>query len=384
MSNSSWPTSEQHSAGNMMAAVMGVVERGVFTNGPEVEKLEHEFGDYLRGADGEMPYVVAVNSGTAALTAILVEAGIGPGHEVIVPALSFTATALAVLHAGARPVFVDVDETWSIDISRLEGALTNDTRAVLAVDLHGMPADWAALGGFCLKEGLDLFEDACPAYGASYLGEPCGLFGRAAAFSLNQSKMLSAGEGGLVVTRDPEVAERIRELRNFGELLKPGEQHRYSVFVGWNWKMPELTAAVARISLTDLPITVARGRRNVEIIERGLVAGGVFQRALRTFGAEPSWHKYRARVNAGLSREAAEELLTVYEVPFSPVDVVPLPSHPAFYGRSAYSGGFSNAMRALSHSVVLGTRERPIFAISTDEAERWAVALGGLRMEKAV
>jgi perosamine synthetase len=375
-----WPTSSANSAANMAGALMSVVKSGIFTEGPMVDDLEDQFRDYLISLGApDTTQVVALNSGTAALSAALLAAGVEAGDEVIVPSMSFTASALAVTNIGARPVFVDVDETWSIDVERVERAVGRETAAIMGVDLHGMPADWDGLRAVASRYGLLLIEDACPAYGAMYKGRPAGTLGDAAAFSVNQSKMLSAGEGGFYVTERGEWAVEVRRLRRFGEPLVYGKgEHRASRSAGWNWKMSEFTAAVAHVSLTELPITVARGRRNVEIIREAVRGCGLLSPPFTTEGADPSFHKYRVRLAPGISREDAEKLLVRAGVPHAPVDVLPLPEHPAFRGCPSW-GGHVRATQAIERTVVLGTRTQPIFGITTDEAERWAEAIGSLR-----
>ncbi|MFI6235448.1 DegT/DnrJ/EryC1/StrS family aminotransferase [Micromonospora sp. NPDC050784] len=198
-----------------------------------------------------MPYVLAVNSGTAALHMALVAMGVGPGDEVLVPADTFGATAQAVLHAGARPVFVDSDPvTYTIDPAQAQTAITPATRAVLPVDLHGLPADYAALR----RLGLAVVEDGAQAHGATYRGRQVGALGDASGLSLNGSKTLSsAGEAGLFATADREGHLRARALMTFGESQSraTGEMPEVTS-VGWNYRIHVLGAAFARSQLRRL------------------------------------------------------------------------------------------------------------------------------------
>ena len=193
------------------AAVGRVLDRGVLSGAgaPEMKALEAEFGAMV-GAR----FCLATNSGTSALHIALAAAGVGPGDEVIVPALSFIATAQAVLHQGATPVFADVDPaTYNIDPSDAARRVTARTRAIVPVHLHGLPADMDALGALAARHGLAVVEDAAQAHGALYKGRAVGTLGAMAAFSLNSTKNLPAGEGGLFVTNSEEHYERAARVR---------------------------------------------------------------------------------------------------------------------------------------------------------------------------
>src|SRR5262245_36944785 len=182
------------------AGVLRVLDRGVLSGhfAPEMRGLEREWAAYT-GAR----YAIATNSGTAALHIALVAAGIGPGDHVIVPAFTFVATGLAVLHAGAVPVFVDIEpNTLGLDPVLVERAITPATRAVMPVHMHGTPCQIDALVELCKRRGLVLIEDAAQAHGATHRGRKLGTFGALGCFSVQSSKSMPAGEGGLVVTDD--------------------------------------------------------------------------------------------------------------------------------------------------------------------------------------
>ncbi|GAA0317859.1 DegT/DnrJ/EryC1/StrS family aminotransferase [Streptomyces polychromogenes] len=202
-----------------------------------------------------MPYVLAANSGTAALHMAIAAAGVEPGDEVLVPADTFLASASCVLQANAIPVFVDTDlATFNIDPARIEERITDRTRAVVAVDLNGLPADHDALRAVTDRHGLVLIEDASQAHGAEYRGRPVGSLGAMSGASLNGSKTLSAlGEGGLFATRDEERHRLARRVLMFGEEL-PGQSRDYNArMMGWNYRIDVLAAAFARSQLTRLP-----------------------------------------------------------------------------------------------------------------------------------
>ncbi|MGW4239229.1 DegT/DnrJ/EryC1/StrS family aminotransferase [Streptomyces sp. NPDC004749] len=233
-------------------AVLGALDRSTPWHWPmaAVEELEAAWADFTG-----MPYVLAANSGTAALHMAVSAAGIEPGDEVLVPADTFLASASCVLQANAVPVFVDTDiETFNLDPARVEERITDRTRAIVAVDLNGLPAPYDPLREIADRHGLALIEDAAQAHGATYHGRPAGALGTLSAASLNGSKCLSAlGEGGLFATRDPEEHRLARRVLMFGEDL-PGQGRDYNArIMGWNYRIDVLAAAFARSQLGRLP-----------------------------------------------------------------------------------------------------------------------------------
>jgi len=201
-------------------AVERVLNRGVLSGrvAPEIRALEKEFAEYIGAYT-----CLATNSGTAALHMALAAAGVGPGDEVIIPALTFIATAQAVLYQGATPVFGDIDRaTYNLDSAKVADRITPRTKAIIAVHLHGLPADMDLINALAEPSGLTVIEDAAQAHGASYGGRPVGTLGHMAAFSLNSTKNLPAGEGGLFVTDSPELAAKAARFRFNGVNPDPG------------------------------------------------------------------------------------------------------------------------------------------------------------------
>ncbi|HEX8075709.1 MAG TPA: DegT/DnrJ/EryC1/StrS family aminotransferase [Thermoleophilaceae bacterium] len=228
----------------LRAAFDRVLGSSGFILGAEVAAFEDEFAAYC-GAE----HCVGVASGTAALTLALQAAGIGPGDEVIVPGHTFIASALGVLHAGATPVFCDVEEgTGLIDVSTAGDALGERTAAVMAVHLYGQLADMDAVGRFADRHGLAVFEDAAQAHGATWKGRRAGSLGAAAAFSFYPSKNLGAlGDGGAICTADPTLAAKARALRHLGQPRKGAHE-----LTGWNERLDGLQAALLRAKLPHL------------------------------------------------------------------------------------------------------------------------------------
>jgi perosamine synthetase len=198
--------------------------------------------------------------------------GIGPGDEVVVPSLTFISSATSVLHVGATPVFADVQpDTFNIDPTDVARRITRRTKAILAVHYGGQPADMDELRALAHAAGVALFEDAAEAHGAAYRGRPVGGLSTAAMFSFTPTKNITTGEGGMVTTDDPHLAERLRLLRNHGQA------HRYHhVTLGWNWRLTELQAAMGVVQLGKLDAILARKRDNAGFLGRRLaVVDGV-------------------------------------------------------------------------------------------------------------
>jgi dTDP-4-amino-4,6-dideoxygalactose transaminase len=225
-------------------AFVRLLRSSAFTLGAEVERFESEFAEYCGVAN-----CVGVGSGTAALSLTLQGYGIGRGDEVIVPAHTFIASALAVAHVGATPVLCDVDEgTGLIDPDAARAAVGPKTAAILAVHLYGQTCEMQALEAFAGPNGLLVLEDAAQAHGARYRGRRAGSLGSAAAFSFYPSKNLGAlGDGGAVCTNDGVLAARLRRLRNLGQRAK-GEH----VDLGYNERLDALQAALLRVKLPHL------------------------------------------------------------------------------------------------------------------------------------
>jgi len=225
-------------------AIGEVIESGVFVGGPFLTQFENEFAAFCGSR-----HAIAVGNGTDALWLALLACGIGPGDEVITVPNTFMATAEAITYSGASPVFVDVDEqTYTMDPDLLEKARTSRTKAVIPVHLFGQVADMDPILSFGRKHGLFVIEDAAQAHGAEYKGRKAGSLGNAGCFSFYPGKNLGAfGEAGAVVTNDDKLQEKIRILRDHGQVRK-----YYHSMVGWNGRMDAIQAAILRIKLRHL------------------------------------------------------------------------------------------------------------------------------------
>jgi dTDP-4-amino-4,6-dideoxygalactose transaminase len=276
-----------------------VLGASAFILGQEVERFEAEFAGYCGTR-----YCVGVNSGTAALTIMLQAAGIGPGDEVIVPAHTFIATALAVVHAGATPVCCDVDAgTGLIDPGAAATAVGSRTAAILPVHLYGQPCAMVALRALAERHGLALFEDAAQAHGADYQGARAGSLGKAGAFSFYPSKNLGAlGDGGAICTDDEELAEQARWLRDLGRDAR-GTHH----LAGYNERLDGLQAALLRVKLPHLDGWNA-SRRELAARYRELLPAGA-ELLGEVDGATCIYHLFPIRVDNrdGLATQLSEE-----------------------------------------------------------------------------
>jgi dTDP-4-amino-4,6-dideoxygalactose transaminase len=225
-------------------AIQDVIDEGAFAGGPFVARFETEFATYC-----ECPYAIGVGSGTEALWLTLLALGVGKGDDVITVPNTFMATAEAITYAGANPVLVDVDErTYTMDPLALRKAVTSKTKAIIPVHLFGQPADMDPILEFAREHGLFVVGDACQAHGAEYKGRKVGTLGDAACFSFYPGKNLGAlGEAGAVVTSNAELQEKIRILREHGQVRK-----YHHTMIGWNARMDGIQAAVLRIKLRHL------------------------------------------------------------------------------------------------------------------------------------
>jgi dTDP-4-amino-4,6-dideoxygalactose transaminase len=226
------------------AAVARVMARGDFILGEDVQLFEQEFAAFCKS-----PHCVALANGTEALQLALLACGVGPGDEVITTSHTFIASVLAITQAGARPVLVDCEPRFgTIDLDQVESVVTPRTKALLPVHLYGQPADMDPLLEIAQRHNLTVIEDACQAHGADYKGRRCGTLGDIAAFSFYPGKNLGAcGDGGAITTTRPQLAERVRLLRNYGQRVK--YEH---LCKGFNCRLDTVQAAVLRIKLRHL------------------------------------------------------------------------------------------------------------------------------------
>lgn len=283
----SWPVWDEREE----ALLLEVLHSGRWgiLDGDKVATFEKAFAAF-QGAR----HALCVTSGTSALEIALRALGVGPGDEVITTPYSFVATPSAPFLVGARPVFVDIDpETYLIDAARIESAVTERTRAILPVHIGGCPCDMDAILDIAERHDLQVVEDACQAWGASWRGRPLGAIGDLGCFSFQASKNINAGEGGAILTNDPELAERCWSLHNVGR-VRDGAWYQHE-FLGWNYRMTEWQGAVLLAQLERLPAHIERRTDNAAYLSSRLHAvAGITPVKVDERVTQHAWHLYIA------------------------------------------------------------------------------------------
>jgi len=274
--------------------------------GKFVEEFEKRFAEYCG-----VKYGVATNSGTTALHLALVALGIGPGDEVIVPDLTFAATINAVIYTGARPVLVDVHPNyWCIDPGKIKEAITPKTKAIILVHLYGHPCDMDPIIELAERYGLFVVEDAAEAHGAEYKGRKVGSFGHVSCFSFYGNKIITTGEGGMCLTNDEELAEKMKLLRGHG--MKEEKRYWHNV-VGFSYYMTNLQAAIGVAQLKRIGSFIEKKRRIAKLYAEELSAvDGV------TLHPEMPWAKcvywlYSILVDRARTGVSRDELMSYLE-----------------------------------------------------------------------
>lgn len=293
-----------------IAAVERVMRSRHLAQGEEVEEFEKEFACVIGVEHG-----IAVANGTVAIEIGLQSLGIGPGDEVVVPSFSFIATANAVRRVGARPIFADIDpKTYCITAATVEPRITSRTRAALAVHLYGHPAEMDSLSALCEERGIELLEDSAQGIGASWRSRSVGSFGRFATFSLYATKNITTGEGGMVTTNDPGVAELVRSLRSHQSRWVGG-----TLQVASNSRMTDIQAAIGRVQLAKLDELQSARHRLAAVYER-LITSEVTTPYVAP-EAVHGYHQYTIRVS---NREAVGERLRSASVGYGIYYPVPI------------------------------------------------------------
>ncbi len=295
------PFARPHITGTEAAAVAEVIATGWLSQGPRVREFEQAFA-----RQSGAPDAVATSSCTTALALALYASGVGPGDEVIVPSLSFIATANSVWQCGATPVFADIDpRTYNLDPAAAERAITPRTRAIMPVHQVGLPADMDAFLEIGERHGVAILEDAACAIGATYKGRPIGSLGPLSCFSLHPRKVITTGEGGMIAVHDPEVADRMRRLRAHAMDLSDLARHNATDVVfeaypeqGFNVRMTDMQAAVGLCQLEALPLILARRRRLAERYNTAIAAIPGLEAPYDPPYAVRTWQSYCVRVSA--------------------------------------------------------------------------------------
>ena len=349
-------------------AIARVLESSQFVLGDEVAAFEEEFAAYCGAHCG-----VAVNSGTSALHHALLAAGVGPGDEVVTVPFTFVATVAAILYTGARPVLVDIEpRSYTMDVSQLEDVITKQTKAILPVHLYGQPADMDPILEIAHRYDLAVIEDAAQAHGAEYKGRRVGGIGALGCFSFYPGKNLGAyGEGGMVVTNNPEYARTIRMLRDWGQ-----ERKYHHELKGYNCRMEGIQGAILRVKLRHLPTWTEARQAHAACYSALLADSGVQTPSVMPF-ARHVYHIYAVRVP---QRDTLKQALRIQGV-YTGIHY-PIPVHlQRGYADLGYQvGGFPASEQAAREVLSL-----PMFAeLSSAQQEtvasavREEIAIGGL------
>jgi dTDP-4-amino-4,6-dideoxygalactose transaminase len=319
---------------DLHAAVDRVLESGQYVLGDEVATFESEFAAYSGAEQG-----IAMNSGTSALHLALLAAGVQPGDEVITVPFTFVATAAAIGYTGAKAVFVDIDpRTFTMDPRQIEAAITPRTKAIIPVHLYGQMADMDPIVRIARAHGLTLIEDACQAHGAEYKGRRAGSIGDFGCFSFYPGKNLGAcGEGGLVTTSNPDAAERLRVLRDWGQTRK-----YHHIVRGYNYRMDGLQGAILRVKLRQLEAWT-EARRTRAALYDDLLASSL----VRAPGAaEDTRHVYHVYAVRCANRDDLQLSLRANGVQTGIHYPIPVHLQEAYRDLGYRAGEFPNAERA--------------------------------------
>lgn len=331
-------------------AVANVLESGQFVLGKEVFAFEEEFAAYCR-----VKHAIGVNSGTSALHLALLAAGVGPGDEVITTPATFVATVAAIGYAGAKAVFVDIDPvSFTMDPGRIQAAITKRTKVILPVHLYGQMADMDPIMAVAKKHHLAVIEDAAQAHGAEYKGRRAGSVGDLGCFSFYPGKNLGAcGEGGMVVTNNPDYSKTIRMLRDWGQ-----EKKYHHVLKGYNYRLEGIQGAILRVKLRHLESWTEARRVHAALYDRLLADSGV-KPPVEVEYARHVYHVYAVRAPR---RDALQQALQSCQIQTGIHYPFPVHLLEAYADLGYRRGAFPQAERLADEELSL-----PMFAELTDQ-----------------
>lgn len=323
-------------------AVVSVLSSDWLTTGPQVSAFEEAFASRL-----DARHAVAVSSGTAALHAAVFAAGIGPGDEVIVPPMTFAASANCVRYQGGTVVFADVrEDNLNLDPLCVEAAITPRTRAIITVDYTGQPSDLDELNAIARRHHLIVIEDACHALGAVYRGRPVGALAHLTTFSLHPVKHITAGEGGMITTSDPELAARLRLFRNHGiasdfrQREQSGSWYYEMAALGYNYRLTDIQCALGNSQLKKLSHWVDRRRFIAQRYTSAFTPIAAIEPPVSLSDRQAAWHLYVIRLNLAqlcVNRTQVFKALRAENIGVN-VHYIPVPWHP-YYQRLGFKKG---------------------------------------------
>ena len=348
-------------------AVVDVLRSDWLTTGPKVPEFEQAVADYV-GAK----YAVAVSSGTAALHAAMHAIGVGPGDEVILPPMTFVATANCVVFQGATPVFADVDpDTLLINPAEVESKITGRTKAIIAVDYAGQPCDYNALRNIAERHGLVLVADACHSIGAQFNGRNVGTLADLSVFSFHPVKHITTGEGGMVVTDETKFAEKMRRFRNHGitsdhhQRRSQGSWFYEMVDLGYNYRISDFQCALGKSQLDKLPGWIKRRREIARYYDEAFAEIP----AIKSLSVKPdvyhAYHLYVCQIDStklNIDRDAIFKKLHAKGIGVN-VHYIPVHLHPFYRNCFATKSGLCTVAEAAYPRLL----SLPMFPEMTDQ-----------------
>jgi len=346
-------------------AVVEVLRSDRLTTGPKVAEFEHALAEFAGAREA-----VALASGTAALHAAMFALEIGPGDEVIVPTLTFAATANSVVFQGGTPVFADCQpHTLLIDPNEVEKRISPRTRAIVAVDYAGQPCDYDALQQIARRHGLALVADACHALGGAYKGRPVGSLARLSAFSLHPVKSMTTGEGGAVVTDEPALARRMRIFRNHGinadyqQRARQGSWFYEMVELGYNYRISDVQCALGISQLRKLPGWIERRREIARCYDKAFAGNQLLCRPAVRPGVSHAYHLYVVSLELDRLRAGRAEVFAALRAEGLGVNVhyIPVHLHPFYCERFRGGPGLCPVAEAAYQRII----SLPIFPAMT-------------------
>jgi len=357
-----------------LRSVADVLRSGWLTQGPRVAEFESRLADYVG-----VEHAVAVHNCTEALHLALLAHGIGPGDEVVVPSYTWIATPNVVRMAGATPIFADIDiATFNVTPEEVEAATTERTRAVMPVHQFGMPADVDAIADVARRHDLVVVEDAACALGSRYRHKAVGSCGNTACFSFHPRKLITTGEGGMLVTQDATAAEAARALRNHGASVSDVHKHRAGTVeallsehfpgIGYNYRMTDLQAAVGICQMARLPEVVSRRRALAKRYDELLSATPWILPPEEPDYAESNWQSYAVRVSrdAPLTRdELAQRLLNA--------GITCRPAYMACHVQPIYANGAARAPLTSTEEALRSVLVLPLYSEMTGDEQEYVV-----------
>ncbi len=340
------------------AAVADVIASGMIVQGRRVAELEERWAAYVG-----VKHAIAVSNGTVALMCIFAGLGLGPGDEVITVGHTFNATVSSILYTGATPVFVDIEpDTYLIDASRIEAAITPRTRAICPVHLFGLVADMDMVTAIADRHGIAVVEDACQAHGATFRGRRAGSWGHGA-FSLYATKNMTTGEGGLITTDDDRLADWIRLYRNQGMR----ERYRHEI-LGYNFRLTDIAAAIGLVQFDKLNVSIAARQTLARGYDEALADLGI-QLPVTPEGRSHIYHQYT--IGVGDARDAVVADLKASDIGIGIYYPIPVHRQPYVLERGI------SADLPVTDRIAAGCLSLPLYPSLTDDEQ--ATVVGSLR-----